>query len=807
MMRSKLSSSMQKTYDECYLQCSTAIFFEGQGNEPEALRSWKSALDQINYFRAYKLPSNYSPKSETERALYDSLKELEMQCKERVDLLEALKRSRQDVERDSQGEERLDHGGRRRLEKSKSAAETPLDKPGSWLGDHTIPPMQMSELPSATPSMASRPPLGTARSSDAAGKDSSSRARYSPFTAPPTLAVPTNKVSRSPSPDNAGRKTMRTTLRSEKKGFRNYRSAPNRDRMPETLKAAGLAWEAQPRRGSQISNRPDSDPTIEARLSATAARRSLDQDATARYEEQRKSNSSTLGVPDFLPQQVWRDISNPGHGQPSLKRSMDNLKLSSESVPNLIDLEPEPDRPPPPPPHTSSPAPVAARVGMTSPTVTLKPPDLSYRKEYPTRTVKPAQTLSNSLLDKAYPRTSSNNTVPGMSRKPVGKPRTAIETRGRSPAKRDDNTDSDDDTPRGVVERTRRPRAGRTQSATTITPPSTDVESTEDDGSISAEGKRIAEILQRLPKGLDENAAKQILNEIVVKGDEVHWEDVAGLEAAKKALKEAVVYPFLRPDLFMGLREPARGMLLFGPPGTGKTMLARAVATESKSTFFAISASSLTSKWHGESEKLVRALFAMAKALAPSIIFVDEIDSLLSTRSGASEHEASRRSKTEFLIQWSDLQRAAAGKDTTIGDPSRVLVLAATNCPWDIDEAARRRFVRRQYIPLPEAETRETQIRTLLGHQKHELGDEDIKRLVELTDGYSGSDITALAKDAAMGPLRNLGEALLYTPKEQIRPIRMEDFEASLINIRPSVSKKGLEEFEKWAREFGERGG
>jgi SpoVK/Ycf46/Vps4 family AAA+-type ATPase len=208
--------------------------------------------------------------------------------------------------------------------------------------------------------------------------------------------------------------------------------------------------------------------------------------------------------------------------------------------------------------------------------------------------------------------------------------------------------------------------------------------------------------MKNLPKGVDEAAAKQIFNEIVIKGDEVHWDDVAGLEIAKSALKETVVYPFLRPDLFMGLREPARGMLLFGPPGTGKTMLARAVATESKSIFFAISASSLTSKFLGESEKLVRALFSIAKELAPSIIFVDEIDSLLGARGGGSEHEATRRIKTEFLIQWSDLQKAAAGreeKNKEKGDASRVLVLAATNLPWAIDEAARRRFVRRQYIP------------------------------------------------------------------------------------------------------------
>ena len=333
-------------------------------------------------------------------------------------------------------------------------------------------------------------------------------------------------------------------------------------------------------------------------------------------------------------------------------------------------------------------------------------------------------------------------------------------------------------------------------------------------------------IIDSIP-GVDKGAAKQIFQEIVVQGDEVHWDDIAGLQTAKNSLKEAVVYPFLRPDLFKGLREPITGMLLFGPPGTGKTMLARAVAFESKSTFFSISASSLTSKYLGESEKLVRALFSVAKKLAPSIIFVDEIDSILGSRNSDGENESSRRIKNEFLIQWSSLSSAAAGNEkkseessnnnneiradtnnnnSSDGDDTRVLVLAATNLPWSIDEAARRRFVRRQYIPLPESETRLAQFKKLLSHQKHTLTDDDFDQLLNLTDGYSGSDITSLAKDAAMGPLRELGDQLLFMDRENIRPMGLVDFTNSLEYIKPSVSKEGLVKYEEWALKFGSSG-
>lgn len=210
----------------------------------------------------------------------------------------------------------------------------------------------------------------------------------------------------------------------------------------------------------------------------------------------------------------------------------------------------------------------------------------------------------------------------------------------------------------------------------------------------------------------------------------------------------------------------------------------------------------------GESEKLVKALFLLARKLSPSIVFVDEIDSLLSTRTDG-EVDSSRRIKNEFLIQWSELSSAAAGRDTSndVGDVSRVLILGATNVPWAIDEAARRRFVRRQYIPLPENETRRVHLQHLLGHQKHTLSSEDFDELVKLTQGFSGSDITALAKDAAMGPLRSLGDLILNTPRDQIRPVGLNDFISSLQYIRPSVLVEGLSQHEEWASLYGSYGG
>ena len=280
----------------------------------------------------------------------------------------------------------------------------------------------------------------------------------------------------------------------------------------------------------------------------------------------------------------------------------------------------------------------------------------------------------------------------------------------------------------------------------------------------------------------------------------VLWADIAGLEDAKGALQEAVVLPSLRPDLFTGLRSPAKGLLLFGPPGTGKTMLAKACATEAKCTFFSISASSLTSKWVGESEKLVRALFTIARERAPSIIFIDEVDSILSARS-ATDNEASKRLKTELLVQMDGVTSGG-------GDGPRVVVLAATNRPGDLDEAVRRRLSRRIYVPLPDSTARRAQLARLLGSSaSFALAERDREEVVRLTDGYSGSDLAAMCREAAMGPLRELGDSLATVPASRVRRLKLRDFTAALNVIRPSVAPDQLTELVAWDKQFGSGGG
>jgi fidgetin-like protein 1 len=283
------------------------------------------------------------------------------------------------------------------------------------------------------------------------------------------------------------------------------------------------------------------------------------------------------------------------------------------------------------------------------------------------------------------------------------------------------------------------------------------------------------------------------------------WQDIAGLDDAKQALQEAAILPLVRPDLFCGLRTP-RNILLYGPPGTGKTMLVKAVAHESRSNLFLCTASAMTSKWLGEGEKLIRALFRVARESAPSIIFIDEMDALLSVRKSDGEHEASRRFKTEFMTQMDGIVKGAKGGDNADNNNigMHLLVIAATNCPWDIDSAVLRRFPRRIYVPLPDSVTRKSLLVDLLEKSgKYDMGKRDISAIVKRLDGFSGSDIAAIASEASFGPLRSLGgiDAIKGAKSSDIRPIQRQDFDTAIDQATKSVSKNLLKKYDQWKEE------
>uniref|UniRef100_A0A3P8V6R0 Katanin p60 ATPase-containing subunit A1 n=2 Tax=Cynoglossus semilaevis TaxID=244447 RepID=A0A3P8V6R0_CYNSE len=304
--------------------------------------------------------------------------------------------------------------------------------------------------------------------------------------------------------------------------------------------------------------------------------------------------------------------------------------------------------------------------------------------------------------------------------------------------------------------------------------------------------------------GYDSDLVDMLERDIVSRNPSVHWGDIADLEDAKKLLREAVVLPMWMPDFFKGIRRPWKGVLMVGPPGTGKTLLAKAVATECGTTFFNVSSSTLTSKYRGESEKLVRLLFEMARFYAPTTIFIDEIDSICGRRGTSDEHEASRRVKSELLVQMDGVGGAAENDD-----PSKmVMVLAATNFPWDIDEALRRRLEKRIYIPLPTAVGRAELLKINL--KEVELAaDVDMEVIAEKTEGYSGADITNVCRDASMMAMRHrihgLGlEEIQALSKDELQmPVTMEDFTTALKKISKSVSAADLEKYEAWMTEFG----
>ncbi|KAL9178344.1 hypothetical protein ACHAXT_001772 [Thalassiosira profunda] len=317
-------------------------------------------------------------------------------------------------------------------------------------------------------------------------------------------------------------------------------------------------------------------------------------------------------------------------------------------------------------------------------------------------------------------------------------------------------------------------------------------------GSGNASGNESRE--SEMPEELRAHA-KWINNEIVEFGEKISLADIAGLEDAKRNLWEAVILPLKNPSLFSGpLAKPINGMLLFGPPGTGKSMIGKAIAHECDATFFSISKSSIDSKWQGDGEARVRTLFSVAHNRAPSVVFIDEVDSMLTQRESG-EGNDSRGITTEFLRQMEGV-----GNER----PGRVLVMGATNTPWDLDSGVRRRFVKRLLIPPPALSSRKAVIKNLLGksESRHCLNDDQMSQLSRDTEGFSGADLTSLCQAAALGPVRQMADE---RGKEAVETMRAEDFPLisyehfrnSLGRMNPSVAPSEVALHEEWNAKWG----
>ncbi|KAL0835311.1 hypothetical protein Bca101_087200 [Brassica carinata] len=331
----------------------------------------------------------------------------------------------------------------------------------------------------------------------------------------------------------------------------------------------------------------------------------------------------------------------------------------------------------------------------------------------------------------------------------------------------------------------------------------------------------------KAPEVAPDNEFEKRIRPEVIPANEigVNFADIGSLDETKESLQELVMLPLRRPDLFKGgLLKPCRGILLFGPPGTGKTMMAKAIANEAGASFINVSMSTITSKWFGEDEKNVRALFTLAAKVSPTIIFVDEVDSMLGQRTRVGEHEAMRKIKNEFMTHWDGLMSNSGDK---------ILVLAATNRPFDLDEAIIRRFERRIMVGLPSVESREKILRTLLSKEKTE--NLDFHELAQMTDGYSGSDLKNFCTTAAYRPVRELIKQECLKDQERkkrdeaekssgegseekeeaseervitLRALSMEDMRVAKSQVAASFAAEGagMNELKQWNDLYGEGG-
>lgn len=281
----------------------------------------------------------------------------------------------------------------------------------------------------------------------------------------------------------------------------------------------------------------------------------------------------------------------------------------------------------------------------------------------------------------------------------------------------------------------------------------------------------------------------------------VGFDDIGGLDTIIEELKESIIYPLTMPHLYSHaapLLSAPSGVLLYGPPGCGKTMLAKAVAHESGASFINLHISTLTEKWYGDSNKIVRAVFSLARKMQPAIIFIDEIDAVLGTRRSG-EHEASGMVKAEFMTLWDGLTSSNSS-----GMPARIMVLGATNRINDIDEAILRRMPKKFPVTLPGTEQRRRILQLILQDTKTDPEHFNLDYVARITAGLSGSDIKEACRDAAMVPVREYmrqhresGHAMSSVDPRQFRGIRSDDFlgrEGGQIKLQPKRRSSGVEE-------------
>jgi transitional endoplasmic reticulum ATPase len=305
---------------------------------------------------------------------------------------------------------------------------------------------------------------------------------------------------------------------------------------------------------------------------------------------------------------------------------------------------------------------------------------------------------------------------------------------------------------------------------------------------INLEEERIPPaVLEKMEVKMDDfiNAYKEVtptaMREVYIEVSTVHWDDVGGLDDVKQHLKEAVEWPLKSPEMFTKLGiKPPKGILLYGPPGCGKTLLARAVATESESNFISIKGPEVFSKWVGESEKAIREVFRKARMAAPAVIFLDEMDSLTPRRGlGFSDSGVSERVISQLLTEMDGI--------VTLQD---IVVIAATNRPDMVDPAVLRpgRFDRLIYVPEPDEKSR-LLIFKIYTKDMPLAKDVDLNQLTSVTKYYSGADIESLCREAAMHTLRR---------DLQAREVTMKDFQDAIKEVGPSVTP----DMEKWYKSF-----